>query len=113
MAWPIEMSTTPGFLTKARVGQQRADVTAIGMTGTPAAMAKRAPPLLYSPFCPLGMRVPSGNMITQTPSCIRRLPCCTTLAKARERCWRSMWIMSMRAMAQPKNGTLSSSFLNT
>lgn len=43
----------------------------------------------------------------------RPLPCCTTLLNALARRLRSMWIMSSRPMDQPKNGTYSSSFLNT
>jgi hypothetical protein len=40
---PMEMSTTPGRLTKALRGQQRAEVTATGMMGTPHSTARRAP----------------------------------------------------------------------
>ena len=43
---PMEMSTMPGFLTKALRGQQRAEVTAIGITGAPQSMARRAPLLM-------------------------------------------------------------------
>ena len=94
-------------------GQQRADVTAIGTMGVPAMMARRDAPDLYSPFCPRAARVPSGNMITQLPCPISRLPCASTFAQASLRRLRSMWIMSMRPMAQPKNGIHSSSRLNT
>ena len=98
---------------KARRGQHLAEVMATGMTGAPVATAKRAPPLLYCPRWPRGMRVPSGNMVTQTPLANSACPCSTTLAKALARWLRSMWIMSSLPMAQPKNGTYNSSFLNT
>ena len=103
----------PGRLTKALRGQHLALVTAMGITGAPHSMARRVPLLRYLPFSPRGMRVPSGNMMTHTPWPSRRRPCCTTLAKDSMRRPRSMWIMSSRAMAQPKNGTDSSSRLNT
>ena len=51
------------------------------------------------------LRVPSGNMMTHTPWPSRRRPWLTTLPKASLRLLRSMWIMSSRDMAQPKNGT--------
>jgi hypothetical protein len=76
-------------------------------------MASRVPPDLYVPALPRGMRVPSGNMITQMPCASSRLPCSTTLLKACAFCLRSMWIMSMRPIAQPKNGMKISSRLNT
>ncbi len=57
----------PGVLMNALRGQHLAEVTAIGITGAPVAMARRVPPLLYTPFSPRGMRVPSGNMMTQVP----------------------------------------------
>jgi len=50
------------------------------------------------------MRVPSGNMITHTPWSNSRLPCAATLLQASARLERSMWIMSSRPIAQPKNG---------
>ena len=109
----MDTSTTPGFLMKALRGHTLADVTAIGITGTPVSMASRVPPLLYWPFCPRSTRVPSGNMMTQVPLASSALPCCTTLLNALARRLRSMWIMSSRPMDQPKNGTYSSSFLNT
>ena len=109
----METSTTPGVLTKDLRGQHLAEVTAIGTTGTPVMMARRVAPVLYSPTSPRATRVPSGNMMTQMPWASRRLPCSTTLWKAREPCLRSMWIMSRLPMDQPKKGMLSSSFLNT
>ena len=44
MAGPTDTSTTPGRLTKALAGQTRAEVTAIGTTGTPVSIARRVPP---------------------------------------------------------------------
>jgi hypothetical protein len=44
-------------------------------------------------------------MITHLPRSLRRFPCWATLFHASLRLLRSMWIMSMRAIAQPKNGT--------
>ena len=89
---------------KALRGQHLAEVTAIGITGAPVSIASRVPPDLYTPFWPRLMRVPSGNMMTHVPCAISRLPCATTLLNACVRWLRSMWIMSMRAIAQPKNG---------
>src|SRR5512133_4011877 len=59
------------------------------------------------------MRVPSGNMMTQVPCESSRQPCSMTCFMASLRDSRSMWIMSSRAIDQPKNGTLSNSRLNT
>ena len=50
------------------------------------------------------MRVPSGNMMIQWPRAISLAPCSATRFQASARLLRSMWIMSMRAIAQPKNG---------
>jgi hypothetical protein len=94
-------------------GQQRADVTATGSTGRWVATASRVPPFLYVPWLPRGVRVPSGNMMTQWPFAMKRRPCSATRLHASARLLRSMWIMSMRAIAQPKNGMYSSSRLNT
>jgi hypothetical protein len=44
MGSPIETGTTPGRSKKLLRGQQRADATAIGTMGTPAAMASREAP---------------------------------------------------------------------
>ena len=98
---------------KALRGHTRAEVTATGTTGTPESMASRVPPLLYCPTWPRSTRVPSGNMMTQVPRASSARPCCTTLTKARTPWPRSMWIMSRLPIDQPKNGTRSSSFLNT
>ena len=35
--------------------------------GRPVSTARRVPPTLYVPWPPRGVRVPSGNMITQLP----------------------------------------------
>ena len=113
MGLPIETSMTPGRSRKLLRGQQRAEVAAMGTMGTPALMARRDAPLLYWPWPPRGARVPSGNMMTQMPSANSRLPCSATLFQASVRLLRSMWIMSSRPIAQPKNGTYSSSRLNT
>ncbi len=43
---PMDTRTTPGLSTKLRRGQQRAEATAIGTIGTPAAMASRDAPVL-------------------------------------------------------------------
>ncbi len=72
---PIEIVTTPGFSQKLLRGQQRAESTAIGTTGTPLAIARRVAPDLYVPFEPRALRVPSGNMITHLPRALSRLPC--------------------------------------
>ena len=104
---------TPGRSTKLLRGQQRAEVTATGSTGRPVSTARRVPPFLYLPWPPRGARVPSGNMITQLPWAMKRRPCSATLVQASVRLLRSMWIRSMRAIAQPKNGIQSSSRLNT
>ena len=95
----------PGCLTKALRGQHLAEVTAIGITGTPHWMASRVPPVLYSPTWPRSMRVPSGNITIQVPCAVNRLPAATIFLKACVPWLRSMWIMSIQAMAQPKNGT--------
>ena len=78
-------------------------------TGTPI-----VPIAVTSARCwPRGMRVPSGNMMTQLPRDISDLPWLSTLAHASVRRLRSMWIMSMRQIAQPKNGIHSNSRLKT
>ena len=61
---PIETTMVPGVLMKALRGQQSPEFIAIGTTGTPVPTARMAPPALYLPLPPTGVRVPSGNMIT-------------------------------------------------
>ncbi len=86
---------------------------AIGTTGAPAPIAKRAPPVLYLPWLPTGVRVPSGNMMTHAPSAIRLRPWRITESNAFLPSLRLMWTMCSIPSAQPKNGTYSSSRLNT
>src|SRR5450756_1011535 len=61
---PIETVIRPGRLINEFLGQHSPELCAIGTTTAPVAIARRVPPLLYLPFWPTGMRVPSGNMIT-------------------------------------------------
>ena len=72
--------------------------------------------LLYIPFFGWAMarmdmihidrskRAQAWNMMTQWPFSMNWRPCSATRFQAWARLLRSMWIMSMRAMAQPKNG---------
>ena len=103
----------PGLLTKARGGQQRAEVTATGTTGTPHSMASRVPPLRYLPCWPRATRVPSGKMTTHMPCASRRRPCVTMRVKASVGRPRSMRTMFSRASTQPKKGMRASSRLKT
>ncbi|MNT63983.1 hypothetical protein D3C72_2018450 [compost metagenome] len=59
------------------------------------------------------MRVPSGNMMIQAPSASRSRPWRAAEAKARVPSLRLIWTIFSMPSAQPKNGTSSSSRLNT
>src|SRR6202012_5827718 len=61
---PIDTVTIPAYLRNELRGHTRPALCAIGTTGAPVAIAKRAPPVLYLPCLPVGVRVPSGNMMT-------------------------------------------------
>jgi hypothetical protein len=110
---PIETVTRPGVLTKRFFAHRSPALTAIGTTGAEVRIASRAPPLLYLPCEPTGVRVPSGNMMIQRPCSRLRRPCRTTDSNASRPRRRSMWIICSRPMPQPKNGIHSSSRLNT
>ena len=59
---------------RERVARPPTCMCAIGTTGAPVSIAKRAPPVLYLPCLPTGVRVPSGNMIIHAPSDRRFCP---------------------------------------
>ena len=74
IAGPIEKMTVPGCLMKLFFGQQRPALCAIGITRASVALARRAPPLRYGLFDPMGVLVPSGKSMIHLPSLKRFLP---------------------------------------
>jgi hypothetical protein len=113
MGLPMENSTTPGRLISALRGQHLAEVTAIGITGAPVWMARRVPPVLYSPLLAafdaraFGEHDDPGALVQQALALLHHLV-------EGARAWAAVDVDHVHAaMAQPKKGTRSSSFLNT
>ncbi|MNC67006.1 hypothetical protein D3C75_1174660 [compost metagenome] len=95
------------------MGQNLPALWAIGRTGRPAFTARAVPPRENLPIWPNGTRVPSGKISTQTPSLSSLSPSLATCLSAAFGLSRSIAIGRSMAMAQPKNGTYSSSRLST
>ncbi|MCY1459591.1 hypothetical protein D9M71_770790 [compost metagenome] len=110
---PISTWMVPGNLAQPAFGQNSPALWAIGSTGRPAFTAKAAPLRENLPIWPTGMRVPSGKISTQQPCCRRWWPFWATCLSAALGLSRSMAMGLSRAIAQPKNGTYSSSRLRT
>src|SRR5690606_18837642 len=111
MAGPICTCTVPERLPQPRRGQNSPALCATGTMGALLAQASAAPPRLNLIGSPGSTRSRSENTSTQWASRSRwraiRLSCCRELRAL----LRLMAMGFIRAKAQPKKGTYSSSFL--
>ncbi|MNE54106.1 hypothetical protein D3C80_1488690 [compost metagenome] len=110
---PITTSIVPARLPQPVLGQNLPALWAIGSTGSPAFTASAVPPRENLPMVPNGTRVPSGKISTHVFCLSSSSPLLATWRNASLGLSRLIAMGRSMAMAQPKNGTYSSSRLST